>query len=80
MPHTLNPYTGDVPTLLLFSVYTLEYMSMTTGSLGFTIPIQNLQASQEVTMTPAEVTSWRNHLPMADTGNAAKKVFHAIGD
>lgn len=53
---------------------------MTTGSLGFTIPVQNLQASQEVTMTPAEVTSWRNHLPMADTGNAAKKVYHAIGD
>jgi len=31
-------------------------------------------------MTPAEVTAWRNHLPMADLGNTAKKVYHAIHD
>ncbi len=55
-------------------------MNTTTGPLGFTIPVQDLQTSQEVVMTPADVTSWRNRLPMADTGNAAKKVFHAIGD
>jgi len=55
-------------------------METTTGSLGFTIPIQNLPASQEVNMTPADITAWRNHLPMADLGSAAKKIYHAITD
>ena len=26
-------------------------------------------------MTPGDVMSWRNHLPMADLGTSAKKVF-----
>jgi hypothetical protein len=55
-------------------------MSTITGPLGLTLPVQNLEASQEVTMTPAEVTAWRNHLPMADLGSSAKKVYHAISD
>lgn len=31
-------------------------------------------------MTPADITAWRNHLPMADLGAAAKKIYHAISD
>jgi hypothetical protein len=55
-------------------------METTTGPLGLTIPVQTLSSSQEVNMTPGDITTWRNRLPMADLGNAAKKVYHAISD
>lgn len=31
-------------------------------------------------MTPADITAWRNRLPMSDLGMSAKKVYHAISD
>lgn len=55
-------------------------METTTGPLGFTIPTQTLSSSQEVNMTPTDIMAWRNRLPMADIGSAAKKVYYAIRD
>jgi len=55
-------------------------METTRGPLGFTIPVQSLSSSREVKMTPNDVMEWRNHLPMADLGVSAKKVFHTISD
>lgn len=58
----------------------LLYMETTLGPLGFTIPVQSLSSSHEVKMTPDDIMVWRNHLPMADLGTTAKKVYHAISD
>lgn len=55
-------------------------METTVGPLGFTIPVQTLSRSQEVNMTPSDIMAWRNHLPLADLGNSAKKIYYAISD
>lgn len=31
-------------------------------------------------MTPADITTWRNSLPMADLGTASKRIYRAISD
>lgn len=54
-------------------------MQKIQGAIGFTIPVQTLTQSNEVTLTPAEVMAWQKRLP-ADLGQSAKKVYHAICD
>lgn len=55
-------------------------MEMIRGPLGFVIPVQNQKQSTSLSFTPEGVLSWRNHLPMADTGKTANQVFHALND
>ncbi len=55
-------------------------METTSGSLGFTIPVQSATSSKEVKLTPAGVKEWQEALPLADLGETTKKVYYAISD
>lgn len=52
----------------------------TRGSLGLIIPSQSIKRSSHLTFSKEAVMEWRNHLPMADVGKTANKVFYAISD
>lgn len=55
-------------------------MENITGPLGFTIPVQSLANSPEVTLTPAGVALWCKNLVVTDFGHTTKKLFHALSD
>lgn len=53
-------------------------MEITSGPLGFKIPVQSLKVGKMMNFTPSEVINWRNSLAMADLSATTKKLYYTL--